>query len=212
MPFLKSLSLKLGHVLALYGGVGLFALSFLDSSFVPFPGINDLGLIVLASQRPARAPFYALMSTLGSLLGCYVIYGIARGAEKLAEGRSTSTKGTSVLPTKGTSVRRWLERNDFVAMLVMSLLPPPAPLKISVLTAGALRMNALHFGLALLLGRSLRFAAEAWLGARYGAQGEAYIKKNLGWASLVTILIIIGLTLLSRWWKGRRVARRAGSG
>jgi len=97
-------------------------------------------------------------------------------------------------------------------MLVMSLLPPPAPLKISVLTAGALRMNALHFGLALLLGRSLRFAAEAWLGARYGAQGEAYIKKNLGWASLVTILIIIGLTLLSRWWKGRRVARRAGSG
>ena len=212
MPSLKSLSLKLGQVLALYGGVGLFALSFLDSSFVPFPGINDLALIVLASQHPARAPFYALMSTLGSLLGCYVIYGIARGAEKLAEGRSTSTKGTSVLPTKGTSVRRWLERNDFVAMLVMSLLPPPAPLKISVLTAGALRMNALHFGLALLLGRSLRFAAEAWLGARYGAQGEAYIKKNLGWASLVTILIIIGLTLLSRWWKGRRVARRAGSG
>ena len=212
MPLFKSLSLTLGRVLALYGGVGLFAMSFLDSSFVPFPGINDLGLIVLASQRPARAPFYALMSTLGSLLGCYVIYGIARGAEKLAEGRSTSTKGTSVLPTKGTSVRRWLERNDFVAMLVMSLLPPPAPLKISVLTAGALRMNALHFGLALLLGRSLRFAAEAWLGARYGAQGEAYIKKNLGWASLVTILIIIGLTLLSRWWKGRRVARRAGSG
>ena len=212
MPFLKSLSLKLGHVLALYGGVGLFALSFLDSSFVPFPGINDLGLIVLASQRPARAPFYALMSTLGSLLGCYVIYGIARGAEKLAEGRSTSTKGTSVLPTKGTSVRRWLERNDFVAMLVMSLLPPPAPLKISVLTAGALRMNALHFGLALLLGRSLRFAAEAWLGARYGAQAEAYLKKNLGWTSLVTILLVIGLTLLSRWWTGRGAARPDGSG
>jgi len=67
-------------------------------------------------------------------------------------------------------------------------------------------MNALHFGLALLLGRSLRFAAEAWLGARYGAQAEAYLKKNLGWASLVTILIVIGLTLLSRWWRGRRAA------
>ena len=77
MPFLKSLSLKLGHVLALYGGVGLFAMSFLDSSFVPFPGINDLALIVLAGQHPARAPFYAFMSTVGSLLGCYVLYGIA---------------------------------------------------------------------------------------------------------------------------------------
>jgi membrane protein YqaA with SNARE-associated domain len=201
---LKSLSLKLGHVLALYGGVGLFALSFLDSSFVPFPGINDLALIVLASQHQARAPFYALMSTVGSLLGCYVIYGIARGAEKLTERRSPSTKGSSA--------RRWLERNDYVAMLVMCLLPPPAPLKIFVITAGALRMNALHFGVALLLGRSLRFAAEAWLGARYGAQGEAYLRKRLGWVSLVTILIVIGWTLLSRWWKGRRAARLDGSG
>ena len=203
MPLLKSLFLKLGHVLALYGGGGLFALSFLDSSFAPFPGINDLALIVLASQHPARAPFYALMSTVGSLLGCYVLYGIASGGGRLAGGKSSSTKG---------SARRWLERNDFVAMLVMCLLPPPAPLKIFVITAGALRMNALNFGVALLLGRSLRFAAEAWLGARYGAQAEAYLKKNLGWTSLVTILLVIGLTLLSRWWTGRGAARPDGSG
>ena len=62
-------------------------MSFLDSSFIPFPGVNDLALIMLASQHPARAPFYALMSTVGSVLGCYVIYGIALGGEKLAEGR-----------------------------------------------------------------------------------------------------------------------------
>jgi membrane protein YqaA with SNARE-associated domain len=202
LPFLKSLSLKLGHVLAFYGGVGLFAMSFLDSSFLPFPGINDLALIVLASQRPARAPFYAFMSTVGSLLGCYVVYGIARGGGRLAGGKSSSTKG---------SARRWLERNDLVAMLVMCLLPPPAPLKIFVITAGALRMNALRFGAALLVGRSLRFAVEAWLGARYGARAEAYLKKNLDWTSLVTILIVIGLTLLSRWWKGRRAASPDGS-
>ena len=203
MPLFKSLSLTLGRVLALYGGVGLFAMSFLDSSFVPFPGINDLALIVLAGQHPARAPFYAFMSTVGSLLGCYVVYGIARSGGRLAGGKSSSTKG---------SARRWLERNDFVAMLVMCLLPPPAPLKIFVITAGALRMNALNFGVALLLGRSLRFAAEAWLGARYGAQAEAYLKKNLGWTSLVTILLVIGLTLLSRWWTGRGAARPDGSG
>lgn len=208
MPFVKSLSLKLGHVLALYGGWGLFAMSFLDSSFVPFPGVNDLALIILSSQHPTRWPFYAFLSLMGSLLGCYVLYGVARGAEELAEGRSPSTMGTN----RGTKVRRWLERNDFVAMLVMCLLPPPAPLKISVLTAGALRMNPLHFGAALLVGRSLRFAADAWLGARYGVQAEAYLKKNLGWTSLVAVLIVIGLTLLSRWWKGRRVVVPGDSG
>ncbi len=197
MSFLKSLSLKLGYVLALYGGVGLFAMSFLDSSFIPFPGVNDLALIVLASQHPARAPLYALMGTMGSLLGCYVLYGMARSGRRLAGGISSSTKGRA---------RHWLERNDFVAMLVMCLLPPPAPMKIFVITAGALRMNALHFGVALLLGRSLRFAADAWLGAHYGAQGEAYLKKNIGWVSLVTILLVIVLTLLSRWLGRRRAA------
>jgi membrane protein YqaA with SNARE-associated domain len=203
LPFLKSLASRLGHLLALYGG-GLFVLSFLDSSFIPFPGINDLALIVLASQHPARGPFYAVLSTLGSLLGCYVMYGIARGGGRLAGGRPATNKGNRARP--------WLERNDFVAMLVMALLPPPAPLKIFVLAAGALRMNALRFGAALLVGRSLRFAAEAWLGARYGAQAEAVLKKHLTWASLVTILIVIGLTLLSRWWKRRQPAGPADAG
>jgi membrane protein YqaA with SNARE-associated domain len=195
LPFFKSLSLKLGHLLTVYGG-GLLVISFLDSSFIPFPGINDLALIVLASQHPLRAPLYALLSTLGSLLGCYAMYGIARGGGRLAGGRSASTKEPRA--------RRWLERNDFAAMLVMALLPPPAPLKIFVLAAGALRMNVLRFGAALLVGRSLRFAVEAWLGARYGAEAEAYLKKNLTWASLVTILIVVSLTFLSRWWRGRR--------
>ena len=198
MLFLKSLASRLGQVLALYGVWGLGAMSFLDSSFIPFPGVNDLALIMLARQHPARAPFYALTSTVGSVLGCYVIYGIARGAEKLAEGRSPSTKERRA--------HRWLEKNDFVVMLIMCLLPPPAPLKIFVIAAGALRMNALHFGAALLVGRSLRFAAEAWLGARYGAQAEAFMKKNLAWTSLATILIVIGLVFLSRWWKRRQPA------
>jgi len=126
------------------------------------------------------------------------MYGIARGGGRLAGGRRASTKGSRA--------RRWLERNDFVAMLVMALLPPPAPLKFFVIAAGALRMNLLHFGAALLIGRSLRFMAIAWLGVHYGAQAEAYLKKNLTWASLVTILLVIALTLLSRWWKGRQPA------
>jgi membrane protein YqaA with SNARE-associated domain len=195
LPFFNSLSSRLGHLLALFSG-GLFVLSFLDSSFIPFPGLNDLALIVLASKHPAHAPFYALLSTLGSILGCYVMYGIARGGGRLAGARPASNKGHRA--------RRWLERNDFVAMLAMCLLPPPAPLKIFVFAAGALRMNALRFGAALLVGRSLRFAAEAWLGARYGGEAEAYLKKNLTWASLVTILVVIVLTLLYRWWKGRQ--------
>ena len=195
LAFFKSLSSRLGHFLALYGG-GLFLLSFLDSSFIPFPGLNDLALIVLASKHPLRAPYYALLSTLGSLLGCYVMYGIARGGGRLAARRPSSNKWHRA--------HRWMERNDFVAMLVMSLLPPPAPLKIFVMLAGALRMNLLRFGAALLVGRSLRFVIEAWLGAHYGVEAEGYLKRNLSWVSIVSILIILVLSFLWRWWKARR--------
>ena len=199
---LKSLSAKLGHVLVLYGAWGLFAMSFLDSSLVPFPGVNDLVLIVMASKRPGWWPVYALASTLGSVGGAYLLYGMARGGGKFFFRKTT--------PQSITHARRWLERNDFVAILVASLLPPPAPLKAFILTAGVLRVNAINFGLALLVGRGLRFGADAWLGARYGVLAEDYLRHNLGWASLAAVIMIVGLALLQRWWSRR--SRDSGHG
>src|SRR5271167_947925 len=153
---LRSISAKLGHILVLYGGWGLFGMSFLDSSLIPFPVVNDLALIVMASKRPAWWPVYALASTLGSVAGAYLLYGIARDGGKFFFRKTT--------PHSIARARHWLERYDFLAVLVASVLPPPAPYKLFVLTAGLLRVNALHFGLALLVGRGLRFAAAAWLG------------------------------------------------
>lgn len=199
---LKSLSAKLGHVLVLYGAWGLFAMSFLDSSLVPFPGVNDLVLIVMASKRPGWWPVYALASTLGSVGGAYLLYGMARGGGKFFFRKTT--------PQSITHARRWLERNDFLAILVASLLPPPAPLKAFILTAGVLRVNAINFGLALLVGRGLRFGADAWLGARYGVLAEDYLRHNLVWASLAAVIMIVGLALLQRWWSRR--SRDSGDG
>jgi len=192
---LKYLSAKLGYVLVLYGAWGLFAMSFLDSSFIPFPVLNDLSLIVMASKRPAWWPFYALASTLGSICGAYVLYGVAR------EGGRFFWRKTP--PAALAHVQPWLERNDFVAILVVALLPPPAPLKVFILAAGLLRVNALRFGLALLAGRGLRFAADAWLGARYGVLAQDYLRHNLGWASLAAVVLVVGLVILHRRWKLR---------
>ena len=122
MAFLKSLIVKLGQVLALYGGWGLLGISFLDSSFVPLPSANDLLLMHLSSQHPKRALLYALASTVGSVLGAYVIYGLARGGARFLWRWQSS----AVM----TRAHAWLERNEFVSILVMSLLPPPAPFKV----------------------------------------------------------------------------------
>lgn len=183
MSFLKNLSIKLGQFLALYGGWGLFGISLLDSSFVPLPGLNDLLLMHLSAQHPARALLYALASTLGSVAGAYVIYGLARGGAGFLWRRRPSASVARA--------HRWLERNEFVAILTASVLPPPAPFKAFLIAAGALRVNAVRFGVALLVGRGLRFGAEALLAARYGAQAEAYLKANYVWASLVVALLVV---------------------
>src|SRR5207244_5119991 len=76
-----SLSRWKQKVVAFASGLGapvLFLISFLDSSVLTFPVINDLLLIELSMQHPARMPLYAFMASLGSVLGCVVLYFIAR--------------------------------------------------------------------------------------------------------------------------------------
>jgi membrane protein YqaA with SNARE-associated domain len=197
LTFFKSFIARLGQILALYGGWGLLGISFLDSSFVPLPGLNDLVLIHLSAQNPARAAFYAIASTLGSVAGSYVMYFLARGGAKLLAKRLAS-------PVVQRA-RAWLERNDFASLLVASLLPPPSPYKFFLLAAGALRINALRFGAALLVGRGLRFAAAAYLGARYGMQAEAYLKGNIVWVSLLVAFLVIVWTMIYRKLSTRAV-------
>jgi membrane protein YqaA with SNARE-associated domain len=186
----KYLIVKLGHFLALYGGWGLFTISFFDSSFLAFPLVNDLLLIHLSGQSPGHAIVYALQSTAGSVLGCFTLYGLARAGGGLVWRRH------KLQISKRTS--RWLERNDFVATLVASLVPPPVPFKPFVISAGILRVNPLRFCLALIAGRSLRFMAEALMGVRYGARAETYFKENLGWASLAVVTLLVLITLIYR--------------
>ena len=201
---LKLLSVKVGQFLILYGGWGLFAMSFLDSSLIPFPVVNDLALIMMASSRPARWPLYALASMLGSVGGAFLLYSIARGGGEFFFRKTT--------PHSVSRAHRWLERNDFAAVLVASILPPPAPMKVFILTAGLLRVNPVNFGLALAVGRGLRFAADAYLGARYGVRASVYLQHNLGPVSLAAVVVIVGLALLRRWSIGKAALKAGENG
>ena len=89
MHFLKLLAFRLGAFFAQYGGLGLFSINLLDSSFLSFPVINDVLLIHLAMQHPERAPLYAILATLGSVLGSYMIYGIGLAGEDGKTPRET---------------------------------------------------------------------------------------------------------------------------
>ncbi|MGO9272990.1 MAG: YqaA family protein [Terriglobia bacterium] len=196
MHWLTTFSIHLGRVLARYGGFGLFAISFLDSSFLFFPFINDILLIHLASRhadRPLWVLMYASECTTGSVLGALVIYAIAYKGRRLWGEPSEQKMGRA---------RLWLQRNEFLTVLVSSLMPPPLPFKIFPIAAGAFRMDATRLTVGLLVGRGLRFFLEAFVGMRYGAEAEAHIRHHMGWLSIVTIALIVGGSALYRWMAG----------
>jgi len=60
------------------GGPGLFLIGLLDSSFLSFPEVADVLIVVLVMEHPQRVLWYALMPTLGSIAGSYVLFWLGR--------------------------------------------------------------------------------------------------------------------------------------
>lgn len=190
MSYLQSLAVKLSKTLALYGGWGLLGIALLDSAGLSMPGVKDLLLIYLSAQQPGLAWLYAVAAVTGTVLGSLFIYGIGRSGARLV-GRKPSRENVN-------RARRWLEQNDFVTVVVASLLPPPLPFKPFLFAAGALRVNIVRFTTALVLGGAIRFGAEAWFGVRYGVGGGEYLKRNIVWFSLAAVAVILAVAFVYR--------------
>ena len=178
------------------GAPGLFLISFLDSSILPFPIINDLLLIQLAMQRPARMPLYALTATSGSVLGCVLLYFIARkGGEAIFHRKAGD---------HAHAVRHWVERNGFVGMLIAALLPPPTPFKFFVFAAGVFEVPLHSFASAITIARLIRYFGIGYLAIRYGADAMPYLMHHKLQATVFVISLLIVSYGLSRLILRRR--------
>jgi membrane protein YqaA with SNARE-associated domain len=152
------------------GAPGLLLISFLDSSVLSFPIINDLLLIQLSMQNHARMPLYALMAATGSVVGCVVLYFLARmGGEAYFHRKAGA---------RAHAIRHWVERNGFGGMLIAALLPPPTPFKIFVFAAGAFEAPVLGFTAAITLARLFRYFGVGYLAVRYGADAMPYLMTH----------------------------------
>ena len=167
----------------------MFAIAFIDSAGISLPGAKDLLLIYLCAKRPGLAWLYALGAVVATMLGTLVIYGLGRSGARLL-GRKPSRENVS-------RARRWLQRHEFVTIVVASLLPPPLPFKPVSFAAGVMRIRLTHFIFGLLVGGAIRFGVEAWFGVRYGVGGEEYLKRNMLWLSLAAVAIIVALALVN---------------
>ena len=150
--------------------------------------------MALSHANHAMMPLYVIAAVIGSTAGSLVLYFAARkGGEAVLRKFS---------PEKRARVEDLLDRYDILAMLLASVLPPPFPFKLFVLSAGAFKMQLWRFVAALVAGRGFRFLLEGWLAVKYGEQAtdifkHHYPKIGLGIAAAIVVIYLFN-TLLRR--------------
>jgi membrane protein YqaA with SNARE-associated domain len=169
-------------------GLGLFLIAFFDSSLLSLPEINDALLLYFGARFPENAPGYALMTILGSVAGAGLLYGLARWKGFAFLERRLSGRGVE-------RVFALVRRYGAFAVLLPSILPPPFPFKIFVLSAGVLGLPLPRFLAGILVGRSIRYFGEAWLAVRYGDAALGYLRANTGAVLVGALLLAVGFVV-----------------
>lgn len=207
MHFIKTFIAKYGaffkNVVAPLGPWGIFVVAFMDGAFLGIPVDPLVAGYAWADKQ--HFYFYCIMAAIGSTLGYCVIFFIGRkGEEALLEKR---------IPAKKLEkIRDRFERQEFLAVFIPSMMPPPTPFKLIVLSAGALKMKLRDFLAAIFLGRLLRFTIEAILVIYFGPQIVDEVKRLFtqhGWAVIVALVVLIVAYLVYRRFFRRARAERA---
>jgi membrane protein YqaA with SNARE-associated domain len=184
---------RLSDYFVALGPFGLFAVALLDSTFVPLPSSADALMILLTIAHPRLMIMYALLATAGSALGCVILYYISRRAGSRALRKFS--------PAKQKRVKELIDRYDVLSVLVASLMPPPFPFKMFVVSAGVFRFSVTRFTLAIIAGRMFRFSVEGYCAIRYGAQARQILAKYYPWIALALAVAIIVFFVMRNWWK-----------
>jgi len=183
------------HTLTSWGPVGLFLLAIVDSAGLPLPGGIDALVVLLAVANPGTAYWSALLAVLGSLIGNYILYAVARkGGRAYLDARATS--GFAL------KVRDWFQRYGLLTVFIPTMLPIPLPMKIFVLSAGALGVSPAAFVGVVVAGRLLRYVGLAYLGAQLGVHSMRYLKEHawhlLGFAAVLFAALYLMVRAVER--------------
>ena len=182
------------------GAFGLFALAILDGSPIPTLGGPDLVTVILAARHREPWYFYALVATVGGVIGSFITYSIAR---KAGEAYLTRKFGGSRVHRLLDFVRQW----GGSTLIAATLLPPPFPATMVFAAAGTLGYPPRRYLGAIALGRALRYSLLAWAGASYGRHFiriARHPERYVGWLILIAAVIIVtvafGVVML-RWMR-----------
>ena len=181
-------------------GIGVLAL--MDSSTLPVP--MDLIVAGYAWSDRHRVVLYVLMAAIGSTIGGLLPFYLGRAGGELFLLKRVDR-------ARYEQLRDRFERQEFLALLIPSMLPPPTPWKLFVFGAGVFEMKTLNFMAAVLLGRIVRFSLLSFLTIRYGPE-MAHVLSDVARKHLAVLMLAVAVVLAVlafaavRKVKGKRIA------
>jgi membrane protein YqaA with SNARE-associated domain len=169
-----------------FWGIGLVAL--LDSSTIPVP--MDAILAVYVWNNKGNFWLYCLMAAIGSSIGGLLPYGLGRAGGELFLLKRINRERFERLRTR-------FERQEFLAVMIPSMLPPPAPWKMFVFAAGVFEMRVIPFMLAVFAGRMVRWLVLSVLVLKLGPGAVDLVAHH---ALLLISLVGVPALLGFGWW------------
>lgn len=178
-----------------FGLWGAFAVAVLDSSSIPVP--MDAILAVFVWNNKTHFLLYCVMAAAGSALGGLVPYGIGRAGGELFLLKRINRQ-------RFEQLRDRFERQEFLAVAIPSMLPPPTPWKIFVFAAGVFEMRVVPYLLAVFAGRMIRWIVLSLLVLKLGPGAVDLVAHH----ALTALGIVFALALIGflAWWLRRRKA------
>ena len=169
---------------------GVLGFAAVDAAFLGMP--LDAIVAGYVWVHPHRLLLYCAMAAAGSALGSIVIYVIGyKGGEVLLVKR--------IGEQRFQKIKASFERHEFLAVMLPSMLPPPTPFKLFVLSAGMAEMRFSHFLAAIFSGRFLRFTILSFLVIRFGPQIVDFV-GGMVHQHLRTVIAVIAAGVLIGWW------------
>ncbi len=194
----------LAEVMRRFGVWGLAGLSLFDAALLPTVPIDGVLAGYVASDR-SRFLLYAFAAAIASTVGSLLPYYVGRLGGELVLLKKINRK-------RYERLRDRFERQEFLAIMIPAMGPPPTPIKLFEFAAGVFEMRVAPFFLAMFLGKFIQFLVVALLTVRYGPQAmhmlfagvREHARLLLSGIGLLTLLIVI--------WVVRRIFdRRRGT-
>jgi membrane protein YqaA with SNARE-associated domain len=179
---------------------GILALSIVDSAAIPLPFLDPL-IVSYGVQNHAGTILYCFMGAIGSAIGSMLPYYLGRAGGELFLLKRINRE-------RYEQLRDRFEKQEFLAIMLPAMCPPPMPVKVFELAAGVFEMRAISYFLAILSGKFLRFMIESILVIIYGPAILTTTLRLIHRHSNIFLGVVSGLGLLIVLYVFRKIFDR----